>query len=135
MSSLKQLKLEQKAAAKHQQPIAELKTLVKDVERCERTITDLKHELAAVNEKHAGRRTTREDVDYLTDLLSCAKKKLTWEKHLGSLQKRAPELLQRMSAAVTDTQNPVAEQTRAEMLQAVRSLQGAMERLQGTKVE
>jgi hypothetical protein len=74
MSSIKDLKLAQKAANEQRQVILELKTLVKDIERCEKTIVELKQELENVNSRHQGRRTTREDIAYLTDLLECAKK-------------------------------------------------------------
>jgi len=135
MSSFKQLKLEQKVAGRQQEVISELNSLVKDVERCENTITSLKNELAAINSKHQGRKTTREDIAYLTDLLECAKKKLTLEKHIASLQKRTPEVLRKMVNLMTDATNPPAEQTRAEMMRALQSVQAAMERLQNVKTE
>ena len=129
MSSLKQLKLENKAAFHNQQLVSELNVLVHDVERCERTISDLSRELAAINSKHEGRKTTREDIAYLTDLLECAKKKLAFEKRLASLQKRTPPLLERMAAVGNDPSNPAGEVTRAEMLRAAQTLQAAMARL------
>src|SRR5215467_4050801 len=92
MPSLKDLKLAQKTAQRHQQVISELKSLVKDIERCEKTMIALKTELEAANAKYPMPRTTRDDVAYLTALLDCAKKKLAWEKQIVSLQKRTPEL-------------------------------------------
>jgi len=65
MSSLKQIKLAQKAAGHHQQVISELSALVKDIERCEKTIVSLQKDLIAVNTKFQGKRNTREDVEYL----------------------------------------------------------------------
>src|SRR5213078_4284398 len=76
MSSLKQLKTEQKVAGQQLQVIQELETLVNDIERAETTINTLKTELDGVNAKHQGRKTTRDDIAYLTDLLKCANKKL-----------------------------------------------------------
>ena len=134
MSSLKEIKLSEKSIAQQQQVIAELNGIVKDIERCERTIVTLKNELEAVNGKHKDRRTTREDIDYLTDLLDCAKKKLTWEKHIASLQKRTPALLERMAAIMNDPKNPPTDVMRVEMLRALQLIQSAMERLQGVKM-
>src|SRR5882762_293639 len=130
MSSLKEIRLAQKGAARQTQVILQLKSLVKDIERCERTIVELKNELESVNQKYQGRRTTREDIAYLTDLLACAKKKLAWEKHIGSLQKRTPEVLEKMSKFIHNSQNPPSEETRAEMLGSLQAVQAAMERLQ-----
>ena len=135
MSSLKQLKIERKGVALQQRVILEVNSLVKDIGRCEKTITDLKTELEAVNARHQGRKTTREDIAYLTDLLECAKKKLAWEKLMTSLQKRTPAILEEMSSLINDPLNPPPEQTRAEMLQALKAVQAAMERLHAVKVE
>src|SRR4029077_2209354 len=96
MSSLKQIKLAEKAAGQSRLVIADLQSLVKDIDRCERTMSALKTELAAVNSKYQGSRDTRQDIAYLTALLDCAKKKLAWEKTIASLQKRTPDLLQKM---------------------------------------
>jgi len=134
MLSPKQLKLAEKSALEQRQVISELNTLVKDIDRCEKTITGLKSELEAVNLKHQGRRTTREDIAYLTDLLECAKKKLAWEKQMGSLQKRTPAILETMTRLMNDPQAPPAEETRAEMLRALQNIQAAMERLNQVKV-
>ena len=135
MSSIKDLKLAQKAANEQQQVILELKTLVKDIERCEKTIVDLKQELDSVNSRHQGRRTTREDIAYLTDLLECARKKLAWEKNIASLQKRTPQLLDRMLKLINDPQNPPSEESRAAMLGFLQGVQAAMERLQNVKAD
>jgi hypothetical protein len=133
--SLNRLKLEKKGLARQQQVILAVNTLVDDIGRCEKTITELKTELEAVNVKHQGRRTTRDDIAYLTDLLECAKKKLNWEKHMASLQKRTPEILQEMSALINDPKNPPPDQVRAEMLRALQGVQAAMEQLHGVKVD
>ena len=135
MSSLKNLKLAQKAVIQQQEVIRELDALVDDIERCETTIVALKSELEAVNERHKNRKTTREDIAYLTDLLKCANKKLTWEKHIASLQKRTPATLERMSRMINDPKNPPSDELRAAMLKSLQGIQQAMERLQAVKVE
>jgi hypothetical protein len=134
MASVKDLKLAQKIAAQQQQLISELEALVKDIERCERTILDLQQELGAANAKYPSPRTTREDIGYLTELLRCANKKLVWEKHLAALQKRTPPLLERMSRLMEDPQNPPQEEVRAQVLRALQAVQAAMERLSSAKM-
>jgi chromosome segregation ATPase len=133
MSSLKQIRLAQKLAGKQGQVVQQLNSLVKDIERCERTIVELKIELESVNKKHQGRRTTRDDIAYLTDLLACANKKLTWEKHMASLQKRTPQILEELNKVRNDPKNPPTEESNAQLLQALQAVQGAMERLQTVK--
>ncbi|MDX1950739.1 MAG: hypothetical protein SFY81_01065 [Verrucomicrobiota bacterium] len=133
MTSLKQLKLAQKAAVHYQQLVEELDALVKDIDRCQRTIITLKEELERVNQKHANRQTTREDIDYLTDLLKCANKKLVWEKHMASLQKRTPLLLERVSKLANDPNAPADEQMRDTLVQGLQRISHAMEQLQSVK--
>jgi hypothetical protein len=133
MPSLKQLKSEEKSLAQQQQVIQELNALVKDIERSEKTLLGLKRELDETNAKYHGPRTTREDVAYLTGLLECAKKKLAWEKQIGSLQKRTPALMEKMTALMQDTKNPPSPQTCEQMHQALRLIQSAMERLEGAE--
>ncbi|HMJ91087.1 MAG TPA: hypothetical protein VK530_14790 [Candidatus Acidoferrum sp.] len=135
VSSLKDYKLAEKRAAEQVQVVSELEELVKDIERCEKTISDLKADLLAVNEKHKERKSTREDVAYLEDLLKCAKRKLAWEKQMESLQKRTPEILQRMSAMIEDPKLPPEAPVRAAMLRSLQSVQAAMERLDQVKVK
>ena len=88
MSSLKEIKLTEKSLAEQKSLVGELNGLLKDIERCEQTIMNLKAELEGINARHQGPRTTREDIQYLSGLLACAKKKLNWEKQLANLQKR-----------------------------------------------
>lgn len=130
MTSLKELKLEEKVAAEQRSLISELNNMLRDIERCERTISDLKTELERANAEHQGPRDTREDIVFLTKLLGCAKKKLAWEKQLVSLQKRTPAALERMAKLINDPQHPPAESVRGEMLRALQAIQAAMERLQ-----
>jgi hypothetical protein len=134
MSSLKQYKQAAKSLLQQQEVISELDALVKDIERCEKTILDLKADLEAVNEKHVARKTTREDIAYLEDLLKCAHKKLTWEKHMASLKKRTPATLQKMSGLINDPDAPPSDEVKAGMLRALQAVQAAMERLEQVKV-
>ena len=135
MSSIKDLKLAEKSVWLQQQVVSELNTLVRDIERCEKTILDLQSELTTVNAKYPSPRTTRQDIGYLTDLLKCANKKLAWEKQIASMQKRTPATLEKMAQLLNDPKNPPPDTMRAEMLRALQRMQGAMERLQGMKTE
>ena len=134
MISIKQLKLADKGAQHQQQVIEELNAIARDIDRCEKTISSLKVELETVTAQHAGRRTTREDIAYLTALLDCAKKKLNWEKQLASVQKRTPALLERMTQVMSDPKAPLTEELRTQMLAALQSIQASMERLQSVQV-
>lgn len=135
MQSIKDLKLAEKSVVLQQQVVAELNSLVRDIERCEKTIVDLQNELNEVNAKYPTPRTTRQDIAYLTDLLKCANKKLAWEKQIASMQKRTPSTLERMAQLLNDPTNPPADEMRANMLQALQGVQAAMERLQNMKTE
>jgi len=134
MATIKDFKLAEKRVLAQKQVVSDLDTLVKDIDRCEKTIHDLKSELERVNQRHADRKTTRDDIAYLTDLLKCANRKLAWEKQLASLQKRTPALLETMSSLINDPQNPPDDATRAAMLRALQGVQAAMERLQNVKI-
>lgn len=135
MSSLKELRLAEKSLLRQQEVVSELNTIVKDIERCERTIGDLQSELSTTNSRYPAPRTTRQDIAYLTDLLKCANKKLAWEKQLASLQKRTPVTLEKMAALLNDPKNPPADLIRVEMLKALQGVQAAMERLQNVKAD
>jgi hypothetical protein len=130
MSSLKEIKLAEKSLAEQKSLVRDLHGLLKDIERCEQAIMKLKAELEAINAKHQRPRTTREDIEYLTGLLACAKKKLNWEKQLASLQKRTPLALEQMTRLLIDPKNPPPEEVRTGMLGALQGIQAAMERLQ-----
>ena len=134
MLSLKEIKLAEKRALQQAEVVSELKVLAKDITRCEQTIADLKKDLEAVNSRHQGKRTTREDIAYLTELLECAKRKLAWEKQMASLQKRTPVILETMTRLMNDPQSVPAAGTRSEMLRALQDIQSAMERLNQAKV-
>jgi hypothetical protein len=135
MSSIKDLKLAEKSVVLQQEVVAELNTLVRDIERAEKTILDLQTELAAVNTRYPSPRATRQDIGYLTDLLKCANKKLAWEKQIASMQKRTPATLEKMALLLNDPKNPPADAMRVQMLQALQGVQAAMARLQNMKAE
>lgn len=130
MSASKQLKESHRAAQKHLELVAELQELVQDITRCEKTISTLQAELNENNKKFPGQRTTKQDVEFLTALLDCAKRKLAWEKQIASLQKRTPDLLERMSSFLNDPVNPPGNETRVQILEALQAVQATMERLQ-----
>src|SRR5947209_7366886 len=100
MSVQKKYQLAAKALAHQRQLISELEALARSVERCEQTLAGLKTELEAVHGKHQNRKTTQDDIAFLTDLLKCANKKLGWEKQIASLKKRTPTVLQEMAAVL-----------------------------------
>lgn len=133
MATIKDYKLAQKSLLEQQDIVSSLQTLIADIERCENSIIALQQELEQVNSRHAERKTTREDISYLTELLKCANRKLAWEKQIASLQKRTPELLLRMTAVLNDEKNPPTDDVRASMLSALQGVQAAMERLQQIK--
>ena len=135
MQSIKDLKLAEKSVVLQQQVVSELNTLVRDIERAEKTILDLQTELAAVNSRYPSPRTTRQDIGYLTDLLKCANKKLAWERQIASMQKRTPATLEKMALLLNDQKNPPTDTMRVQMLQALQGVQAAMARLQNMKTE
>ena len=134
MSVQKKQKLASKAVAHQQQILSELQSVAKSVERCEKSLSDLKTEMQTVNLKHQNRKTTQDDIAFLTDLLKCANKKLAWEKQIASMQKRTPAVLDKMSSLLKDTVNPPPDLIRAEMLHSLQGVQAAMERLQNVNV-
>lgn len=117
-------------AAERRRVVAELEQLAADVGRCEQTIGELMAELNTVTAKYQGERTTRQEVEYLTVLLDCAKRKLAWEKQIASLQKRAPQLLERMASTMQDTEFPLTEEMKEQMLRSLQAVQAALARLQ-----
>ena len=133
MATSKQLKEAQRVAFQQKEIIGELQTLVRDIERCEKTIIALKGEIDAVNAKHANRQTTQDDIHFLDDMLACAKKKLVWEKQLASLQKRTPDLMKRVEAVVNHPEsNPDAE-TRDALLGSLNAVKAGIQRLSEAK--
>ena len=134
MSTSRQIKEEQRVAALQKSLIGELQALVKDIERCEKTVQGLKGELQEVNQRHANRSTTQDDIGYLEDLLSCARKKLVWEKQIGSLQKRTPELMQRVEALVNHPNSNPDEETRNALMSSLTEVQASMRRLNEVKI-
>jgi hypothetical protein len=89
MSLARQTQMAAVRASEHRRLLAELSQLATDVGRCERMIAEVMDGLNAVNARYQGQRNTRQDVEYLTALLECAKKKLVWERRLPAC-KNAP---------------------------------------------
>ncbi len=133
MKTSKQLKLEQKINSQQKGVVGELHVIAQDIERCEKSIISLQEELGSVNARHANRQGTEQDIRYLEDLLVCAKKKLIWERQMASLQKRTPELMQRIEHLVNHPESNPDEQTRASLLESLNTVKAAMERLQTAK--
>jgi hypothetical protein len=119
-------------AAEHRRLLAELQELAVSVNRCQNTITLLMTELNSANARFQGQRSTHQEVEYLTILLACAKRKLAWEKQITSLQKRAPTLLAEMTATLNDKDFPPTDELKAEMMHSLQIVQAALEQLQTT---
>ena len=133
MATPKQLKEAQKVAFQQQAIIGELQTLVRDIERCEKTIISLNSEMQQVNQKHVDRKTTQDDINFLEDLLVCAKKKLVWEKQLTSLQKRTPDLMNRVEAVVNHPESNPDEKTRDALLISMNAVKAGIDRLSAAR--
>jgi hypothetical protein len=116
-------------AAERRRVLAELKQLAVDIGRCQETIASVMAELNSTNAKYEGERSTRQEVEYLTILLACAKRKLAWEKQIASLKKRAPALLESMANIMNDRDHPPTEELKAEMLHSLQGVQNALARL------
>jgi len=133
MSSGKSRRLARKTALLQQAVLHELESLVKTIERGETLLAELKEETTTMNAKHQHRTTTREDIAYLEDLLKCAKKKLAWEKQMENVAKRTPVVLAQVSSVMNDTTYPPDDQTRAQVVAFLQSVQTAMTRLEVAK--
>jgi len=134
MKSAKQLLVAQRVAQQQQEIISELRDIVTDMNRCESTITTLKQDLQEVNARFAERKSTQDDIQYLEGLLACAKRKLVWEKHMASLQKRTPALMERVEMLVNHPESNPDEKLQKDLLESVKSVQAAMNRLQEAKL-
>ena len=134
MSTSRQIKEEQRVTSLQKDLVGELQALVKDIERCEKTVQSLKSELQSVNERHANRSTTQHDIAYLEDILACARRKLVWEKQIASLQKRTPELMQRVEALVNNPHSNPDEDLRNSLMGSLTEVQASMKRLNDIKI-
>src|SRR5258706_11607548 len=135
MPSVKQFKQMERGIAQQRRAVAGLNLVVRDIERCEKTLGELQKELQSINSRYQGPRTTREDIAYLTGLLKCANRKLVWEKQIASLQKRTPVILETVSRLMNDPDVPADHQVRADMLKPLQAIQAAMERLQSARTD
>jgi hypothetical protein len=122
-------KQQRRSAAQHQEAVQDLEGILKGIARGEELLTSLRVEMDEVNRKYPAQRTTQEDVDFLTDLLACAKKKLLLEKQIESLKKRVPAVLESVSNFITDPQSPPSPEMQDELLEMLKNVQQAMERL------
>jgi len=130
MSLRKEQKLATRSVLRQQEVALELQSLLGAIEKAERTITELKTELEAVNRTHLVRSTTQQDIDFLSALLNCAHKKLGWEKQVASLRKRAPLLMQQLAVVMDDVKNPPDESMCSTLLRAMQLVKEAMDRLE-----
>ncbi len=118
--------------AEHRRLLDELNDLAVSINRCQDTIMSLMAELESANAKFQGQRATAEEVEYLTILLVCAKRKLSWEKQIASLQKRAPALLAEMTRTLSDKDFPPTDELKTEMMRSLQIVQAALEKLQAS---
>ena len=122
-------KQQRRSAAHHQEAVQDLESLLKGIERSEQLLTTLRVEMEEVNRKYPAQRTTQQDVDFLTDLLACAKKKLLLEKQIESLKKRVPAVLESVSKFITDPKSPPTPEMQQGLLEMLKNVQQAIERL------
>src|ERR1700761_4708079 len=133
MATNRAKKLLRKSSVLQVEMLEELQSLVKSIERGETLLAELKSDTEEMNAKHQHRRSTREDIAYLEDLLKCAKKKLAWEKQMETLATRTPEVLAKVSSAMNSTANPPGDEVRTSVLTLLQSVQAAMARLDAAK--
>lgn len=122
-------KQQRRSAAHHDEAVQELEGILKGIERSEQIVVSLRDEMEDVNRKYPAERTTQEDVDFLTDLLACARKKLLLEKQIEVLKRRVPAALERVSKTVTDQKAPPTPEMQSDLLGKLKTVQQAMERL------
>ncbi len=133
MASNRVKKLLHKSALLQMEALEDLQALVKGIERAEVLLSELKQDTEAMNARHQHRRTTREDIAYLEELLKCAKKKLAWENQMEKLATNTPDVLAKVSTVMNDTINPPADQLRLNVLELLKTVQAAMSRLDAAK--
>lgn len=133
MTPAKSRRLARKSALRQQELVESLESLAKSIGRADTMIIELKDQMEAVNAKHANRKTTADDIDYLEDLLRCARKKLAWEQQMAKLSKRIPEVLEEVSAVMNDPVAPPADETRVVVVQLLQNVQQSMARLEQAK--
>ena len=122
-----------KNALRLEEAMEKLQSLAKSIERCEKSIVELQEAMTEVNQKHQNRQTTRDDVNYLEDVLRCARKKLAWEEQMESISKRIPEALAAISDVMNDPNLNPPQETRELALQLLQNVQASMVRLEQAK--
>jgi hypothetical protein len=133
MASSRTKRLLRRSVLLRDEMIDDLRTLVKNIERAETLLLELKREAEAMNTRHPAQRNTREDIAYLEDLLKVARKKLAWEKQMESIATRTPDVLSKVTTAMNDTDHPPADHVRASVLELLQTVQVAMGRLDAAK--
>jgi hypothetical protein len=126
-------RLARKSSLLQKEVVDELTAVARSIEKAEEMIVALKEQMDAVNQAHANRTTTSDDIAYLEDLLRCARKKLAWEKQMASLAKRIPVVLTKVQAVMNDQTNPPPDETRVAVAGLLQSVQQAMTRLETAK--
>ena len=122
-------KQQRRVTAHHEAAVKDLEGLLKGIERSEQLLTSLRVEMDEVNGKYPAQRNTQQDVDFLTDLLACAKKKLQLERQIQALKKRVPAVLENVSNFIADSKSPPSPEMQAQLLEMLRNVQAAIERL------
>jgi hypothetical protein len=126
-------RLARKSSLLQKEVVDELTAVARSIEKAEEMIVALKEQMDSVNQTHANRTTTSDDIAYLEDLLRCARKKLAWEKQMASLAKRIPVVLTKVQAVMNDQANPPPDETRVAVAGLLQSVQQAMSRLEIAK--
>jgi chromosome segregation ATPase len=119
----------QKRTFRAEEAVEELEKLASSIDRAETMLAELRDELEKVSVQHQGRRTTREDIAFLTDMLKCAKKKLAWEKQIAALRKRAPEVLTSVVDLVNDPKSEPSNTLKLRIVETLHAVQTSMQRL------
>jgi hypothetical protein len=122
-------KQQRRSTALHQQAVEELQGVAKAIERIEELIESLRIEMDAVGHKYPAERTAREDVDFLTDLLACAKKRLLWETQMEALRNRIPVVMEKVSQTINDPKGAPTTEMASGLLEMMQSVKNSMERL------
>jgi|EndMetStandDraft_4_1072995.scaffolds.fasta_scaffold272341_2 hypothetical protein len=123
-------KQQRRSQSLHQEAVEELQGVLKAIERIEDLIESLQMEMAAVTQNYPAQRTTREDVDFLTDLLACAKKRLLWENQMEALRDRVPNVLEKVAHTINDPKGAPTTEMATGLLTMMQAVKASMERLE-----
>ena len=129
MASSKALKLGRKSALSQRDVLVELDALMKSIARGEKMILELKEEMELVGTKHQHRKTTRDDIAYLEDLLRLREEEAGVGEPDGEPRQAHAGATRKVLRDDERRQNPPDGEVRAGIMRALQSIQGAMERL------